>query len=182
MPIMCCIYITTTLTDFFPTWLEVFIQDMNQFVLKSLKNLNPLTGMFVTWWAPLTTSEIRGGHEGKSVTTVNQTTNYMAAATWPQHSSVEHNQAKAFQLPNQFSNVSTLWYVFLSITPGSWTLFQVIFILHSKSHMFESTNRSICKTHYTIISRQMLHGKMFRETRLKELPSGYTSSSTLPLT
>lgn len=33
----------------------------------------------------------------------------------------------------------------------------------------------------TMIKGQMLYGKMFIETGLKELRHGYTSSSTLPL-
>lgn len=91
-------------------------------------------------------------------------------------------EQKYSKFQTNFQNVSTLWYIFLSITSGSWTLFQVTFIMYSNSCMLESATRSICKTQCTTISGQMLHGKMFTETKLKRLLSGYTSSSTLPLT
>lgn len=50
MPITCHIYFTNTLTKFFLACLnEVCMHDMHQFLLKSLKVLNQLPGMFVTF-------------------------------------------------------------------------------------------------------------------------------------
>lgn len=157
---------------------------MDQFVLKSLEVLNPLRGMFVTLQMSPTHHLRKDGRAwGKSLLwqlTKQQTTRQQLHDRSIQVLNITEQKHSNFQ--TNFQNVSTLWYIFLSITPVSWTLFQVTFIMHSNSCMFEYTSRSICETRCTMISGQMLHGKMFIETRLKELLSGYTSSATLPLT
>lgn len=66
-------------------------------------------------------------------------------------------EQKHTNFQTNFRNVSALWYIFLSITPGSCTLFQVTFIMHANSCTFEYTNRSICKTQCTMIRGQMCY-------------------------
>lgn len=156
---------------------------MHQFILKSLKVLNPLPGMFVTVQTSPHSSPQKWGEGMRGSLLWQLTKQQTTCQQLHDHSTLLLNitEQKHSNFPTNSQNVSALWYTFLSTTPGSWTLFKVTFRMHSNSQMFESTNRSICQTQCAMITGQMLHGKMLIETRLKGLPS-YTSSSTLPLT
>lgn len=151
MPIA-CIYITTTLQIFFYMTQTSFSPGHASIYSKIPKSF-ALSCTFVTVQMSPHSSPQKWG-EGvrgsllwwltKQQTTCQQLHGHstpLLNITEQKHSNFQTN----------FQNVSALWYTLLSITPRPWTLFKVTFITHSNSHVFESTNGSICKTQCTMM-------------------------------